>query len=119
MLRTAAHRLNRRPHVSIGWEEIPSCGEKAGSVHTTAFIDGLRTAVPTIVQYARPHHIAIPLDDAVGGASLERLFREQCRVDTAEDNPGAPPPSFATDPIPAQCVTGVDPDPDNISGLHL
>ena len=61
----------------------------------------VRARILAILEHARPHHVAISLDDAVRGTSLVRLFREQRRVDTAEDDPGASPPGLHTDRVPA------------------
>ena len=80
--------------------------------------DALRRAGLAVVQRHRPDAIAVALDDGMGAAVLERLVREQRRVDAAVDDVGAALARGAADFIASQRVEGVNADPDDVARGH-
>ena len=87
MLRAAAHRLHRCPHVSIFGKQIPPCGHEIVAAHAAAVIDRRRSTVEAVADDVPPDEIAVPADHRMGAAEFRGFRRKQRGVDTAKDHP--------------------------------
>src|SRR4051794_21359967 len=68
-----------------------------------------------VVDDLRPHEIAIPFDDGVRSAVLERLLGKERGVNAAEDDPRAALARQPSDFVAAPRVAGVDADADHVA----
>ena len=118
MLRASAHRLNRAPHIPPLWQQFPPCRDEPFGIEASAIIDLVQTAVRSVVQHERPHHITIAFDHGVRAAETLRLAGIKCRVNATKDDGRPAIPRERADLVAAKRVAGVNPDPDNVAGLH-
>ncbi len=116
MLRTAAHGLNRRPHVSAFGQQIPSRRKKLIPGHAATLVDAGGLAGDAVLHDVLPHEVPVTLDDGVCGSLLEYFFGKQRGVDSAEGDPRAALSGNAADLIPAQRVAGMNADADDVTG---
>src|SRR5688500_13977676 len=83
---TAAHRLHRRPHVAIGRQQVPSGGHEIVAADTAAVVVRLRRILLAVAKHIRPDEIAVAGDDGVRCAVLAHFVREECGVNSPEDD---------------------------------
>jgi hypothetical protein len=69
-----------------------------------------------MVDHQRPHHIAVAEDDGVRAATFMRFVGIQRRVYAAEDHRRPARSRRGTNFIAAQCISRVDPNPDDVAG---
>lgn len=75
MLGAAANGLHRGPRVAVTREQVPACGRELIGLDPASGIGRLRSAVAAICQDRGPDLIPIPLDNGVGAAEFDSLFR--------------------------------------------
>ena len=76
MLRTAADRLHRPPHVTSIRQQVPPRWHEAIGIDASALVDPLQRAVDRVLEHDRPDDIAIAADDGVCAPELMRLIRK-------------------------------------------
>src|SRR5207245_1965048 len=97
VLWTAAHRLDRRPHVAALREQIPSGRREVGAADTAAFIQRLRMPRDAVADDLLPHQIAVAADHRMRLAVRAGFVGEQRRVNAAVDDPRAACARLASD----------------------
>src|SRR4029453_16433516 len=70
MLRASAHRLDGAPHIPPLRQQFPPCRDEPVGINAAALIDAVQTAVPRVVQYEGPDHVAIASDDGMRAAEI-------------------------------------------------
>ena len=116
VLRAAADRLHRRPHVFRARHERPARRLEIAAFNLAAFVDGLRRAARAVGEHRRPYEIAVAPDDGMRGAEGERLVGIERRVDAAEDDECPAGASLLADFVSVDRVAGVDADADDVAG---
>ena len=119
MLRTPAHRLDRRPHIPVFRQAIPPSGLERGTCDLSCFVNLTWCAGGAIVDDGRPGDVAVPADNGVRASLCMCLVRIERRVNTAEDNVGAARTRELPDFVAAQRIRGMDPDTDDIARREL
>src|SRR4051812_42778080 len=117
MLRTAAHRLHRSPHVLLARDQVPTRGREVVGIDAAAHIDFLRHAFDAVGDGVPPHYVTIAGDDGVRAAEFVRLIGIERRVDAAEDYVSPALASHLAHFVPAQRIAGMDSDTDDVAGL--
>lgn len=71
----AATNLHRGPHVPVTGKQVPARGSEFTRLDTTARIGRLGSTLATICEDRGPDLMAIALDNSVGTAEFDGLFR--------------------------------------------
>ena len=116
VLRAAAHRLHRAPHVAPGGQQIPAARHERVAFDAAAIV--LRAERPSdcVVQRLGPCTLAVAGDDRVRAAESVRLFRKERGVDAPEHDVRAGIPGGDADLVTAERVTSMDSDADDVPG---
>ena len=108
VLGTPSDGLDRGPHISIGWQQIPAGRFESSSFNPACFIDMLWLALPAIFQHAGPNDIAITFDHSVRASELVRFLRIESCVYAAKDYPRAAASRQLANFIAAQYIPGMN-----------
>ena len=116
MLRAAAHRLHRAPHVTPLGQQIPAAGKERVAFDAAAVVLTTERAGDAVAQGLGPRALAVAGDDGVRAAELVRLFWKEGGVDATEHDVRADLPGRDADLVASESVTCVDADADDIPG---
>src|SRR6185295_11957411 len=81
VLRAAAHRLHRAPHVTPGGQQITAARHERVAFDPAAVVLRAERASDSIVQGLGPCTLAVAGDDRMRAAESMRLFRKERGVD--------------------------------------
>jgi hypothetical protein len=115
VLRTAANRLNRRPHVAIGREQIPARLQEPRRVNFPAFVDFAHFSVDAAFDRLAPCDVSVAFDHGVAAAEVKRLVGIQRGVNPAIHDLGPLLSRKLADLVPSQGIACVDADSDDIA----
>ncbi len=118
MLRAAADGLDRAPHVAPLRQELPARGNEAVGIDPAGLVDPLQRTARRIVEHERPDDVAVPFDDGVCAAQIERLVGVQRGVDAAEDHDRPSGSREGANLVSAKGIAGVNADADDIAGSN-
>jgi Protein of unknown function (DUF3489) len=96
VLGASAHRLDRRPHIAVGRQQIPPSLLEVLRFDLSAVVDALQSAGGAVAENTIPDDVAVARHDHMRAAVLKRLFRIERGMDSSEHNPGAPLPCGAS-----------------------
>ena len=119
VLRAAAHRLHRRPHVLARRQQAPSRRLERAAIDAAALVARAHAPRLAVAQHLTPDVIAIAPRHRVRAAELDRLVRIERRVNAAVDDVRAALARRAPDFVAAQRVAGMDADADDVAGCTL
>ncbi len=115
MLRTAADRLHRSPHVFVGGQQIPSRGDERAAFDSPAVIKRLERPRDVVVEHGRPDHVAVTLDYGMGRAVFPCLVGIESGMNAPEDDRRAALAGDTSELISPQGVGGVNANPHDIT----
>src|SRR5205823_687967 len=115
MLRAAAQRLYRRPHVPPLRKQIPSRRHELIASDAAPFVDRPRLSSQALLDDARPDDVAVAAHDRVRLTVSRGFVRKQRGMNAAEDDPGAALAHLASDLVTAERVAGMNADADDVA----
>ena len=118
MLRAAAQGLHRAPHVASLREQIPACGHEIVRVDTAAVVQRLGHAGRDVGQHARPHDVAVALDDHMRAAQIAGFVGIKRGVNAPVDHRGSTCASERAELVTAQGIACMNADTDHVACLH-
>jgi hypothetical protein len=99
------------------WQQFPPCSDEPFGIDASAVIDFVQTAVRSVVQHARPHHVAIAFDDGVRTTETLRLAGIERGVNATEDDRRPSVSRKRANLVPSKRVAGVNPYSDDVARL--
>jgi hypothetical protein len=117
VLRAAADRLYRSPHVPSRRQQIPSTGHERLGFDTSAVITFPRRTSDAIAEHLRPHALAVTGDHSVRAAECAGLVRIQGCVNAAVDDVCARRARGCADRVAVERIAGVDADTHDVARL--
>ena len=117
VLRTAADRLHRGPHVFVARHERPARRLEFAAFDLAAVVHRQRRVARAVFEHTGPDQITVTFDDRVCATKFGGLFRIQRGVNAAEHDVRAARARSLTDPIAVQRVPGVNADPYDVARL--
>src|SRR5439155_21311048 len=115
MLRAAAQRLYRRPHVPPLRKQIPSRRHELIACDAAPFVDRPRLSSQALLDDARPDDVAVAAHDRVRLTVSRGFVRKQRGMNAAEDDPGTALAHLASDLVTAERVAGMNADADDVA----
>src|SRR5690606_25508272 len=108
VLRAAADRLHRAPHVLARLQQVPSGRAELLGLDAAPLVHGLKRAARAVAKRGGPGAFAVPLDDGVRRPEIARLLGVERRMDPAVDDRRAGMAREPADLIAAQHVARMD-----------
>src|SRR5579863_10688529 len=115
MLGATANRLHRGPHIAVAGNQIPAGGDEIAGFDLPSDVDGLGSSLAAIDKRPPPRDVAVTLNHRVRSSQLKGLFGIQGGVNSTEDYVCSLAARHFANFVTAQCIRGMNADPDRIS----
>src|SRR6185312_3260058 len=119
VLGAASHRLYRRPHVTVAWNQVPSRGNKIAGLNLASRIHRLGYAGSAVFQRSRPGNVSVSFYHRMSATEFAGFFGIKRGVNPAEYYISSPLPRDLSNFIPPQRVCRVNPDSYKIALLNV